>query len=165
LEQDLITDYPYCTVSSSFDNQTTKRFFIHNLVASVFLSQMSSWFGGSSNKESSSSPKDFTSGDESTFSSSPNMMMNSSGGGGGGALAELQQFQLMIQQSLLVQEIIGDLTAMSFEKCITGKPDSHLSGKEVACTHAVVGKWLDTNEYMNGRLAKKQQQSSSSSGY
>jgi Tim10/DDP family zinc finger len=121
---------------------------------------MSSWFGGSSNKESSG-PKDFTSNDESSFSSSPNMMNSgSSSSGGGGALADLQQFQMMIQQSLLVQEIIGDLTAMSFEKCITGKPNDHLSGKEVACTHAVVGKWLDTNEYMNGRLAKKQQQSS-----
>ena len=121
-----------------------------------------SWFGGGVNKENKSIPKDFSSGSDDHLgagysSSSPNLMMDSSRGG---ALAELQQFQLMIQQSMMVQEIIGDLTEMAFDKCITGKPNDHLSGKEVACTHSVVGKWLDTNEFMNGRLAKKQQQSS-----
>jgi Tim10/DDP family zinc finger len=122
-----------------------------------------SWFGGSS-KERDSSPKDFTSSDEAYHSSSSSNLMDRStggGGGGGGALAELQQFQVMVQQSLMVQEIIGDLTEMAFVKCITGKPNDHLSGKEVACTHSVVGKWMDTNTFMNGRLAKKQQSASS----
>ena len=124
---------------------------------------MSSWFGGGGSSDRNTNdagPKDFSSSEEQSYPTASNMM-SSSAGGGGGALQELQQFQVMIQQSLMVQEVIGELTEMSFEKCITGKPNDHLTGKEVACTHSVVGKWLDTNEFMNGRLAKKQQQSNS----
>ena len=123
---------------------------------------MSSWFGGSGSSDRNTKdtgPKDFSSSEEQSYPTASNMMNPM--GGGGGALQELQQFQIMIQQSLLVQEVIGELTELSFEKCITGKPNDQLTGKEVACTHSVVGKWLDTNEFMNGRLAKKQQQSTS----
>ena len=115
--------------------------------------------GGSSDDESSSeAPKDFTSSDETSFSSpgtnfssSPSM---SPGGGGG----ELQQFSMALRQQIIVQQVISNLTDVSFEKCITGKPNSDsLSGKEVSCIHASVNKWLDSNEFLSVRLSKKQQ--------
>ena len=79
-----------------------------------------------------------------------------SGVGGGGA-SELQQAGMALQQQLLVQQVISDLTDRSYEKCVTSKPSDTLSGSQVACIKATVNKWLDTNEFMTGRLAKKQQ--------
>jgi len=42
-------------------------------------------------------------------------------------------------------------------RCIQGKPDSSLSTTERACIHTVVGKYLDTSEFVIGRSAKKAQ--------
>ena len=70
---------------------------------------------------------------------------------------ELQQVGLALQQQLLVQQVISDLTDRSYEKCVTSKPSDTLSGSQAACIKATVNKWLDTNEFMTGRLAKKQQ--------
>lgn len=77
----------------------------------------------------------------------------------------MQQFSVNLQQSVLVQTIITNLSDTAFGKCITGKPGDALSGKEAACIHATVGKMMDTNEFMMGRLAKKQQQASGGAGY
>jgi hypothetical protein len=86
-------------------------------------------------------------------------MMASSGGGGGGdsGMQELQQASMMLQQQLMVQQVISDLSDRSYEKCITSKPSESLSGSQVACIKATVNKWLDTNEFVTGRLAKKSQ--------
>ena len=62
-----------------------------------------------------------------------------------------------LQQQLLIQQVISDLTDRSYEKCVTSKPSETLSGSQVACIKSTVNKWLDTNEFMTGRLAKKQQ--------
>jgi len=72
-------------------------------------------------------------------------------------MAEMQQFAMILQQQVLVQQVITNLTDIAFQKCITGKPDSSLGGREAACVEATVMKWLDTNEFLMGRLAKKQQ--------
>ena len=87
------------------------------------------------------------------------------GGGGGASASDFQQFTMAIQQQMVVQQAITDLTDKAFMKCITQNKDGHLTGKEVACIHATTNKWLDANEYMVGRLARKQQQASGQHGY
>mmetsp|Transcript_8080 Transcript_8080/g.11641 ORF Transcript_8080/g.11641 Transcript_8080/m.11641 type:complete len:134 (-) Transcript_8080:208-609(-) len=126
------------------------------------------WFGGGSDSsEPASREADFTSSDESSSFSSSTIGGGDMGGGslgagaGGGAAGELQQFSLALRQQLLVQQAVSKMSDIAFEKCITGKPGDALSGKEAACIHASTNKWLDTNEFMMGRLAKKQQQAAS----
>jgi hypothetical protein len=118
-----------------------------------------SWWGGGSKEESTPSNQEFTLGDESAFSaeSSTNIMS----GGGGTGVQELQQASMMIQQQMIVQQVINDLSDRSYEKCITSKPSDTLSGSQAACIKSTVNKWLDTNEFITGRLAKKSQQSQS----
>ena len=53
----------------------------------------------------------------------------------------------------------GLLTEVSFDTCLQKKPDSTLSAGERACIHTVVGKYLDTSEFVLGRSTKKAQQS------
>ena len=72
-------------------------------------------------------------------------------------MQELQQASMMLQQQLVVQHVISDQTDQVYKKCITSKPSKSLSGSQVACIKATVNKWLDTNEFMMGRLAKKLQ--------
>jgi mitochondrial import inner membrane translocase subunit TIM8 len=114
-------------------------------------------FWGSSEK-TIETPKDFTSSDEAGYNSS-SVGYGGSSGGGGSSTADLEQFSVALQQSMLVQTIISNLTETAFERCITGRPGDSLGGKEVACIHASVNKMMDTNEFMMGRLAKKQSQS------
>jgi len=107
--------------------------------------------------------KDFSSDDADfdnhiPLSSSSGFSSSSLGDAGGGSFGEMQQFALMLQQQVLVQQVINKLTDKAFEKCITGKPSDSLSGKDAACVQATVMKWLDTNEFLLGRLAKKTQQ-------
>lgn len=117
------------------------------------------FWGSSSGDKASEVPKDFTSSDEASFDAVGYGGGEGGGGGGGGAM-EMQQFSMALQQNLLVQTIITSLSDMAFLKCITGKPGDSLSGKEAACIHASVNKMMDTNEFMMGRLAKKQEQAS-----
>jgi import inner membrane translocase subunit TIM8 len=123
---------------------------------------MSSWFGGGD--KSSEAPKDFTSSDDASFGGGGGGGGGYAGAGAGSSMNEMQEFSVQLQQSVLVQTIITNLTDTAFEKCIS-KPGDSLSGKEVACMHATVGKMMDTNEFMMGRLAKKQQAASSGGGY
>jgi len=87
------------------------------------------------------------------------------GGGGGVSTQDLQQFAANIQQQTLVQGIITDITEQALEKCLTSTPkDSKLSGTQVACIHSTTNKWMDTNEFMNGRMAAKAQQAQRGAG-
>mmetsp|Transcript_18789 Transcript_18789/g.40895 ORF Transcript_18789/g.40895 Transcript_18789/m.40895 type:complete len:80 (-) Transcript_18789:270-509(-) len=70
-------------------------------------------------------------------------------------LGDIEQFSMALRQQMMVQTVINTLTDKAFEKCISAKPGDSLSGKEAACVNATVGKWLDTNEFMNGRMARK----------
>ena len=118
--------------------------------------------GGGSEDDKSQQSKDF-SDDVSGFTSSDNFASSSSLGGGGDdpmmsqatGLGDMQQFTLALRQQMMVQTVINTLTDKAFEKCITGKPSDSLSGKEAACVNATVCKWLDTNEFMNGRMERK----------
>lgn len=113
-----------------------------------------SWWSGGSKEETA--PKDFTSAEEGAFAQSSNLMSSS---GGGTGVQELQQASMIIQQQLLVQQVINDLADRSYEACVTSRPSDSLSGSQVACIKSTVNKWLDTNEFITGRLAKKSQQS------
>mmetsp|Transcript_15103 Transcript_15103/g.42601 ORF Transcript_15103/g.42601 Transcript_15103/m.42601 type:complete len:125 (+) Transcript_15103:109-483(+) len=113
------------------------------------------WGGGSEKK---SAEQTFASDDVADFQSGSNFAASGGGGGGGGAgMQELQQMSMAIQQQMIVQQVINDLTDRSYEKCITSKPSDSLNGTQVACIKSTVNKWLDTNEFMTGRLAKKSQ--------
>ena len=72
--------------------------------------------------------------------------------------AELQRAVVAEQQRALVQQVIAKLTEVSFDTCLKAKPDSALSATERACIHTVVGKYLDTSEFVLGRSTKKSQQ-------
>ena len=114
------------------------------------------WFGGDDSASSAGGEgKSFTSDDAAGYGGGANMM---SGGGGGNGAAEMQQMSMMLQQQMLVQQVINDLSDKSYEKCITSKPSETLSGSQVACVKATVNKWMDTNEFITGRLEKKAQQ-------
>ena len=114
-----------------------------------------SFWGSRSSDKSTEGPKDFSSSDDASFDA-----VGYGGGGGGGGVEDIQQFSMQLQQQVLVQTVITSLTETAFLKCITGKPGDSLSGKEAACIHATVNKMMDTNDFMMGRLAKKQQQAS-----
>lgn len=119
------------------------------------------WFGGSDESTSGGGETSFTSDDAAGFGSSGSNMMASGGGGGAvasGGAAEMQQMSMMLQQQMLVQQVINDLSDKSYEKCITSKPSETLTGSQVACVKATVNKWMDTNEFITGRLEKKAQQ-------
>ena len=113
------------------------------------------WFsGGSSDNEPPRSYDDTSS------------MVGDSGGGfseseamSASGSASLQQLAASIQQQTLVQQIITDITNEAMIKCITGAPkDGKLTSSQVSCIHSTVNKWMDTNEFMNGRMAAKAQQ-------
>jgi hypothetical protein len=120
---------------------------------------MSSWFGGGSKD---SEPETGYSMDSSSgYDSAP----SGGGGGGGGGMAEFQEFAQQIQQQTMIQQAITDMSDKAFMKCINSQKDSKLTGREVACVYSVTNKWLDTNEYMVGRLAKKGEQQQQQGGY
>ena len=72
--------------------------------------------------------------------------------------AELQRAVVAEQQRALVQQVIAKLTEVSFDTCLKAKRDAALSSPERACIHTVVGKYLDTSEFVLGRSTKKSQQ-------
>lgn len=116
------------------------------------------WFGGSSSdaaSSSSASTTDFRSEDTNSFQglSSSNFATPSSSSN----TQELERFSVALQHQILVQTVITGMADTAFNRCIQGKPGESLSGRDVACIHATVGKWLDTNDFMFGRMAKKEQ--------
>jgi hypothetical protein len=128
------------------------------------------WFGGGDSSDNSTGDKSFSTGEDFSGGGGANMMSSSSGGGGGGGggsnagAAELQQMSMMLQQQMLVQQVINDLSDRSYKKCITSRPSDTLNGTQVACISSTVNKWLDTNEFINGRLGKKAQQQQQQAG-
>ena len=132
---------------------------------------MSWWGGGGKESDSSSggsdpfasSSKDFT-----DTASLPSSFDSGSGGGvplsaGVGGAAELQQFSVALQQQMLVQQVITELTDTAFLKCVSSTRDSQLSSSEKTCVKSAVNKWMDTNEFMVGRVARKSEKAAGSS--
>jgi hypothetical protein len=117
------------------------------------------WWSGDSDS-TGGREADYTSREEASFPASggSNVMATTGGGGAANGMQELQQASMVIQQQMMVQQVISDLSDRSYEKCVTSKPSETLTGSQAACIKSTVNKWLDTNEFMTGRLAKKSQQ-------
>lgn len=121
------------------------------------------WFGGGSNEEVPQE-KGFSDGmgGAADFGGGGDNMY-AAGSGGGGGMSDIQQFGLALQQSILIQQVITDLSQKAFEKCCSSSTrDSSLTGKEVACISAATNKWLDANEFLAGRLQMKQEKAAGS---
>jgi hypothetical protein len=121
-----------------------------------------SWFGGAKDSgEPERGYNDSSAGQ--SYDSTPSG--GGGGGGGGGGMADFQEFAQQIQQQTMIQQAITDMSDKAFLKCINSQKDSKLTGREVACVYSVTNKWLDTNEYMVGRLSKKGEQQQQQGGY
>lgn len=120
------------------------------------------WSRGSN--ETAPAAKDFTDSStdfqDSVPISDPGSFSPSSGGGA----AEIQQFGAAIQQQMLIQHTITNLSDKAFEMCIT-KPGDSLSGREAACVQAVTLKWLDTNQFLVKRMEKKMSAGQTEGGF
>jgi hypothetical protein len=118
------------------------------------------WWSGDSDS-TGGREADYTTHEESSYptgASSGGSNVMAGGGGAANGMQELQQASMVIRQQMMVQQVISDLSDRSYEKCVTSKPSDTLTGSQVACIKSTVNKWLDTNEFMTGRLAKKSQQ-------
>jgi import inner membrane translocase subunit TIM8 len=60
----------------------------------------------------------------------------------------------MEQQKAQLQEMISNLAALAWEKCIS-YPGRSLSSSEAACVQNCVGRYFDTGEYMLQRFKHK----------
>ena len=115
------------------------------------------WFSGSSDDQPPS-PQTFDD-TSSSFGEVGGGGAPMGGGGGGMTQSDLQRMAAGLQQQALVQAIITDITTEAVKKCLTASPkDSKLTGTQVACIHSTVNKWMDTNDFMNGRMQAKTQQ-------
>ena len=113
------------------------------------------WFG-SSGEDKSNSNSDSTSFDPGANggyadmgSSAPAPQQRMSAGG-------FEQDLAMEQQKAMVQAVMGRLTEMSFEACVS-KPSTSLSSSEKSCIQAVTSKFLDASEFTVGRFSQSQQ--------
>lgn len=118
------------------------------------------WFGSGGSSDAPSE-KSFASSDTGMggMDHQQDMMGSMAAAGGGGGAAEIQQFSMGLQEQILIQNAVSLMADQAFEKCVKGnRRDGELSSKEVTCVYAVTNKWLDTNDFMAGRLGKKVQQ-------
>jgi len=120
-----------------------------------------SWFGGrggGSTENVMTEKTDLPSYEEPPSFAGPSVG-SSVGGGGGGAPSQeaLQMAVLQEQQKALVQQVISKLTEISFEQCVD-RPEASLTSRQRNCVHNVVGKYLDTSEFVIGRTTKQAQQ-------
>lgn len=122
------------------------------------------WFGGGNSDEAPpAQEKGFSDmGGGGSFESGPNLYAGGGAGGSGSAgLSDFQQFSVNLQQQMMVQQVITQLSHKAFEKCCPSSTrENQLTGREVACIASITNKWLDSNELLAGRLARKQQQAS-----
>lgn len=122
-----------------------------------------SWFGGGNKKEEPAEKSFLADGGADLGGHDAHVPL---GGGGGNAMQEIQQFGAALQQQILIQQVITEMSDRAFTKCVSSSSmkDPQLTGKEVACIQAATNKWLDTNEFLMGRLARKQQQQAQAAG-
>ena len=126
-----------------------------------------SWFGGGSKKDDDSriGEKSFGADSSPSFAGDLDGGALAGGGGGSAAMQEFQQVSVALQQQLLVQTVITELTDRAFMKCVTSSKDSKLSSREASCIQACTNKWLDANEFLARRLNKKGEQMQQQQGF
>ena len=70
----------------------------------------------------------------------------------------IQQIQQQMQMEALQMTVQLKLAEIAFDKCLGAKkPSSSLSGSDQSCISTVVGKYLDTANFVAGRSAKQAQ--------
>jgi hypothetical protein len=111
-----------------------------------------SWWGSSgSDKDSSSSSSSASSSSYDTSSSfGTDTTQYATPSSSGGNLQEQLQLE---QQKAMIQTVMLKLTDIGFEQCVS-KPSSSLSSSEVSCINSVVGKYLETSEYVVAKLSQ-----------
>ncbi len=126
-----------------------------------------SWFGGKKSGDSqSSSSSSSGSFSPSDYDSDDHMPLDLGGSSSAAGMADLQAFSQTLAQQVLINNLITEMSDDAFNKCVTGKPnDGVLGSKEVSCIHATVNKWMDTAEFMVGRLNKKQQRAAGGASF
>lgn len=112
---------------------------------------MSWWGGGGSSNGSSSSGGDSgsynpSSYDTGSFSHEDNSPMSGAGG-------SIEQQVQLLQQQQMVQMLIGKLTEISFQQCVT-RPSSNLSSSEEACIKSITKKYINTTELVVNKFMK-----------
>ncbi|CAM9741706.1 unnamed protein product [Discosporangium mesarthrocarpum] len=120
-----------------------------------------SWFGKGKEETPKPSQESFMGDTAPSSDFGPSAGMDSGpnlGGGarGGASGAALQEALASAQQNALVQQIVSKLTETAFMKCVE-RPSSSLSSKEQSCINATVLKYLDSSEFVLGRMMKSQQ--------
>jgi hypothetical protein len=119
-----------------------------------------SWFGiGGSKKDDKPSEAslkisdDFDSG--SHFENTPSSSYAPSGSIGGGfsagGMEAFQQQVLQQQQAMIIQQVLANLTAVSFDACVS-RPSSSLSYNEKDCIKATTGKYLETANLITQKM-------------
>lgn len=103
-----------------------------------------SWFGGRGETQAVPEKTDMV---ESFEQSTPNYESKASPD-------MIQRLVLQEQQKVLVQQVIAKLTEVSFDQCVD-RPEASLTSRQRACIHTVVGKYLDTSEFVLGRTTKR----------
>ena len=109
-----------------------------------------SWFGSGGTPAKDDKPTTMKIDDFSTSNSysSQESYAPSAGGGMGGSF---EQELMMEQQKAVIQAVMFKLTETAFDSCV-GKPSSSLSHSEKSCIRAVTAKYLDTSEFVVGRM-------------
>ncbi|KAG1671268.1 hypothetical protein FOA52_010839 [Chlamydomonas sp. UWO 241] len=75
-------------------------------------------------------------------------------GGEPQASAELQQFIARESQVAQVQQMIGTLTDVCWDKCVSA-PGNYLSGKESTCLENCTKRFVETTQFIMQRAAHK----------
>lgn len=125
-----------------------------------------SWFGLGGSKKKENNVTSTYGGDDpafvddsATYSSGPDMSASSGYGAGlasqGQAnVAQLQEMWQAEQQKAQLQQVINHLTEVAFESCVD-KSGKSLSGSEQKCIMNSVHKYLDTSDFVVGRMSHK----------
>ncbi|BBN04394.1 mitochondrial import inner membrane translocase subunit TIM8 [Marchantia polymorpha subsp. ruderalis] len=73
-----------------------------------------------------------------------------------GSTAELQSFLEQEKQKAVLNELVGKLTDVCWEKCITYAPGSKFSSGEVSCLSNCAQRYLDTSTLILRRFQNMQ---------
>ncbi|KAM0851435.1 hypothetical protein ACQ4PT_052417 [Festuca glaucescens] len=65
---------------------------------------------------------------------------------------ELQRFLEQEKQNMMVKELVGKLTSMCWDKCITSAPGSKFSSGETTCLTNCTQRYLDMTMIIAKRL-------------
>ncbi|TYZ60294.1 hypothetical protein PybrP1_007260 [[Pythium] brassicae (nom. inval.)] len=97
---------------------------------------------------------DYSSAPPSSFNNSSSSAALGGGGGGSFGASDVQNLLVEEQQRALIQQAISKITAIAWDKCSAGKPDTELSSKETDCIKNVTLAYIDSSAFIVHRLNK-----------